>query len=164
MMMKKTKKGVFSTLVKNNGNDPHKSHVFVKTSIFDINDYYLVDRINIVSDNICTFSYEDLWFQVEFTQGFAILTGFRMRRTDNGKLKSYKIICTDDKNKPINEWSLLIEINEKRKDEHQTTDIYRFPHASPLAKFARIVMTGPNWSNGLNLKFIHFDLFGKYIQ
>ena len=93
----------------------------------------------------------------------AILNGFRLKRYSYPDLmKSYKIICSDDINKPIETWTTLIEINEKTKEDHKQLDIYEFPRSSPLTKFIRLIQTGPNWNNDIRLKFYHFDLFGTY--
>lgn len=91
----------------------------------------------------------------------AILCGYRIKRKDN-KLKSYKIVCTNDVNKPLEFWETLIEINEKNQDEHEILDIYEFSQPSRPSKFIRLIQTGPNWNNNLFLQFYHFDIFGTY--
>lgn len=98
------------------------------------------------------------------TRGKAVLNGFRLNRIDPNKLKSYKLICTDDVNKHESLWTTLIEINEEEENEHKTLDIYEFPQQSPPTKFVRLVQTGPDWNDNMRLRFDHFDLFGYYIR
>ena len=156
--------GIFSTLIKRNEhNDPHKIHVFITTSDFDLNRYYLLDSMNNPKDNIWTRNKKNSWFQIEFTSGFSILNGFRMKRCEVDKLKSYKIICTDDVNKPINDWTTLIKIDEIDKDEHEDPSIYTFSRPSPPTRFVRIIMTDKNWDDNYSIIFYHLDFFGKYI-
>lgn len=104
--------GVFKTLVESNADkDPRKCPVFITSSYFDNSKIHEIDN----KDNSFTYSYEGSWIQVELTRGAAILNGFRLKRTNPGKLRSYKIICTDDSSKPESSWTTLIEINEKKK-------------------------------------------------
>ena len=86
-----------------------------------------------------------------------------MKRCHPNKMRSYKIICTDDVYKAEEEWTTLIEINEETENEHKQLDIYEFTQPSPPTKYVRLIQTGPNWNNTLNLKFYHFDLFGNYL-
>lgn len=153
--------GIFQTLIeKSENHDPHKCPIFISSSYFDFNKFY---TINVeIGQNICTYDEENSWFQIELTQGFAILKGFRFKRSSNNMPKNYKIICTDDLNKPENSWITLIEINEKTKDEHQILDIYKFPHPSPPVKIIRLIQTGKNWDDADYLLFYHFDVFGVY--
>ena len=72
------------------------------------------------------------------------------------------MICTDDSSKPESSWTTLIEINEETENEHEQLGIYEFPHPSPPTRIVRLVQTGENWSDELNLMFVHFDLFGSY--
>ena len=123
------------------------------------NAFHLIDSPEI----ICTDPKEHSWLQIEFTEGRAVLFGFRLKKCKARKLKSYKIICTDDKNKPEELWTTLIEMDERREDEHKQLDIYEFSQPSPPTKYVRLIQTGSNWSNTLNLKFYHFDLFGNYL-
>lgn len=154
------KNGVFATLISENiSQDPHKCPVIISASCFDFNHFYSLDS----EYNIWTHNQENQWFQVEFTQGAAILKGFRLRRTNPSKLRSYKIICTDDSSNPENLWTKLFEINEQAENEHKNLEIYKFNIQSPPIKYVRLVSTGPNWANCLNLKLWHFDLFGTYI-
>ena len=152
--------GVFSTLVSSNSNkDPHRCPVIMSSTCFDHNTFHSLDS----PTNTWTFNYKNSWFQIELTRGFAILNGFRLKRHNNGKLKSYKIICTDDSKKSTDEWTTLIEINETNENEHEILDIYEFSQPSPPVRFIRLIQTGPSWKNDLSLKFHHFDLFGFYI-
>lgn len=151
--------GVFKTLVESNPDkDPHKCPVIITSTYFDNNNIQLIDNNHI----LCTFADEGSWFQVELTRGSAILNGFRLNRTDPNKLRSYKIICTDDSSKPESSWTTLIEIDEKTENEHEQLDIYEFPNPSPLTRFVRLVSTGKTWSDNFEFKVLHFDLFGSY--
>ena len=151
-------KGVFATLVNESENDdPHKCPVIISATNFDFNSFHSLNS----SCNICTYPNENSWFQVELTQGAAILNGFRLKRCGD-KLKNYKLICTDDSSKPESSWTTLIEIDEKTENEHEVLDIYEFPQPSPPTRFVRLVQTGQNWNNELFLQFYHFDLFGTY--
>lgn len=157
--------GVFSTIVnKCENKDPHKSPVFITASYFDLNKFHSLDVLS--CQNICTYDKENSWFQIELTKGFVVLDGFRLYRAGDSSsinMKNYKIICTDDSNKPENSWTTLIEINEKERYEHKATDIYKFPQSSPPVKFIRIIQTGETWENDNYLIFFHFDIFGVYL-
>lgn len=155
----KYSKGVFAKLVNECENrDPHTCPVIISSTNFDFNSFYLIDQ----TDNICTYAREKSWFQVELTRGTAILNGFRLKRSNPFKMRNYKIICTDDLNKPESDWKTLIEINEKTENEHKVLDIYEFAHPSPPVRFIKLIATGPDWDNDLRLRFYHFDLFGTY--
>ena len=151
--------GVFASFIKNiANNDPHLCPVILSAKNFDFNTFHSLDS----DGNICTSGKQNSWFQVEFTKGLAVISGFRLKRCELGKLKSFKIICTNNVNDPNTEWYKLIEINEVDKEEHKQLDIYEFPHPSPPIKFIRLVQTDKNWSGGFFLKIIHLDFFGIY--
>lgn len=157
----KYKKGVFATLIENQeNNDPHKCGVHIAASNFDFNSFYSFDA----KYCIITVSEEDSWFQVELTKGSAVLTGFRLRRCNPGKIKSLKIIATDDVNKTTDSWSTLFELDEKSEEKTPLVEIYKFNKPSPSVKYVRLIQTGPNWEKQLGLKFLHFDIFGTYTQ
>ncbi|KAK8900331.1 hypothetical protein M9Y10_002655 [Tritrichomonas musculus] len=133
----KYSKGVFATLVSESENkDPHKSPVIVFASSLDFDSFYLLDA----DKNVSTYPYKNSWFQVELTKGTAILNGFRFWRCNPEKLRSYKLICTDDSSKPESSWTTLIEINEKTENEHELLDIYEFPHPSPPTRFVSSIV------------------------
>ncbi|KAK8876254.1 hypothetical protein M9Y10_006449 [Tritrichomonas musculus] len=155
----KYSRGVFSTLVSDCENkDPHKCPVIISASNFDFNSFHSLNA----KHKISTYSRENSWFQVELTRGIAVLNGFRLMKCNKNKLRSYKLICTDDSSKPESSWTTLIEINEETENEHNDLDIYEFSHPSPPTRFVRLVQTGKNWYDSLSLLFIHFDLFGEY--
>lgn len=154
-------KGVFYTLVSQSENhDPHKCHVFIYASIFDYNKIHSIDS----NSSLSTQDKQNSWFQIEFTNGKVILNGFRLKRSDPQKLKSYKIICTDDVYKPEQQWITLIKIEEQSNEEHKMLDIYKFSQPSPPTKYVRLIQIGNNWSNETYLKFKHLDFFGSYIS
>ena len=100
---------MFSTIIeKNRDHDPHKCPVIISSNFFDFNGFYKTD----IAYNICTFDVENSWFQIELTQGFAVLNGFRIKRVSPYKPKSYKILGTGDSNNPESAWTTLIKINE----------------------------------------------------
>ncbi|KAK8845928.1 hypothetical protein M9Y10_020863 [Tritrichomonas musculus] len=155
----KYSRGVFATLVGESENeDPHKCPVTISASHFDFNSFHSLNA----EHNISTYPRENSWFQVELTRGTAVLNGFRLKRCSSGKLRSYKVICTDDSSKPESSWTTLIEINEETENEHGQLDIYEFPPPSPPTRFVRLVQTDKNWSDNSYFKFYHFDLFGSY--
>ena len=155
----KYEKGVFMTLIENNEfNDPHKCPFIISSSGFDFNSFYLINK----SQGISTFDDNNSWFQIEFTQGLAILNGFRLKRTKHNKIREFKIVSTDDVNTPIEKWLTLFEFNEKN-DEFKSFDIFQFDQASQPTKFVRIIQTGPNWDNGFHFILIHIDFFGSYL-
>lgn len=157
----KYKNGVFKALIeKSDEKDPHKCGVVINANVFDFNSFYNIDS----NSNIYIDPYQNAWFQVELTKGKAIITGFRLKRCGVGKLKSYKIIASDDCNRPVDSWETLIEIDEITEDEHKKLDVYRLPHPSNPVKVIRLVRDGVNWANNLNLKFYHFDIFGSYLE
>ncbi|KAK8892653.1 hypothetical protein M9Y10_029892 [Tritrichomonas musculus] len=81
-------RGFFSTLVyESEDHDPHKCPVIMSASNIDLNTFHLIDSLNIV----CTYSKEHSWFQIEFAERRAVLSGFRLKKCNEGKLKSYKI-------------------------------------------------------------------------
>ena len=151
--------GVFTALFKSSENqDPHRSGVFISSTRYDFNSFYKLDQIK----NTSTLNKENSWFQIELTQGFAVITGFRFGRGSPHKARNYKIICTCDVKDPIEDWTTLIEINEKNEDEHRDIDIYLVTQPSPPVKYIRLVQTGQNWCNNFFLKFFNFDIFGNY--
>lgn len=152
-------KGAFSTLIEQSPqNDPHKCPVKITAKNYDFNTFFLIDS----KHHICTSNEENSWFQIELTKGWAVINGFRLKRGNLYKLRSFKIIATDDANKPLNSWTTLIEIDEKAEDEHQKLDIYEFPRQSPPVKYVRLIQTGPTWNDKLFLMFFHLDFFGYY--
>lgn len=155
----KYKKGVFATLIDNQeNNDPHKCGVHITASNFDFNSFYSADA----KYCIITVSEEDSWFQLELTKGSASITGFRLRRCNPGKIKSLKIVATDDVNKTSDQWITLLELTEKSEESTPLIDAYKLNQPSPNVKFIRLIQTSPNWENQLGLKFLHFDIFGTY--
>lgn len=155
----KYSKGVFWTFINEcKTYDPHKSHIYISSTRFDFNSFFLLDA----EYTICTGSENNPWFQIELTQGIAILTGFRLKRYFYSKMKEYKIIATENFDKPIENWILLFEINEKSENEHEDPFIYKFSTPSPPIRFVRLVQTGGNWKNELLLQFNHFEIFGTY--
>lgn len=154
----KYSKGIFTTLIEESKHkDPRRCGVNISSTRFDFNSFHLINTKN----NIWTFNEKNSWFQVELTRGFAILTGFRLKRDNFRKLRSYKIIATDDDKKPDKSWTELFKLNEEVKDENNNINVYNFPPSPPI-RFIRIIQTGPNWNNDNNLKFYHFELFGTY--
>lgn len=93
----------------------------------------------------------------------AVISAVRIKKCNVGEPKSFKIICSDNANKPMYQWTTLININEKSKNEHQLLDLYTFAKASPPTRIIRLLMTGKNWSDEFYLTIRHFDIFGTYI-
>lgn len=153
----KYKKGVFSKLVSMSpSKDPHKCPVIISSSCFDFNTFHLLGS----SKNICLYGRQNAWFQIELTGGFAIIHGFRILRFKGIKLKSYKIICTNDVSLPTNEWETLMEVGQNDADE---PEIFQFEKPSPPVRFVRIIQAKEDWFDDLFLAFYHFDIFGVYI-
>lgn len=154
--------GVFSTLFyEKEHHDPHKIGVIISASYFDFNTFYLLNPAR----NTCTDDKKNSWFQIELTQGLAVIYGIKLKRTKISKLKKFKIICTDDIEKvKNNEWIKLFETNEQKQKQNQEFDIYEFDKPSPPTKFIRLVQTGKNWSDDFHLKLFYFDIFGTYLN
>ncbi|KAK8857398.1 hypothetical protein M9Y10_015803 [Tritrichomonas musculus] len=151
--------GVFNALVSSCPNkDPHLCPAIISSSNFDFNTFHSLNP----QSTICTFALENSWFQIELTSGFAILKGFRIKYCNSCRIKSCKIICTDDVKKPIDDWTTLIEIKQTNQYRY-IPDTYEFSQFSPPARYIRLIQTGPNSEKNLFLKFRHFDLFGIYI-
>lgn len=151
--------GIFQTFVENNEiHDPHRCPVIISAKNFDFNSFHLLDS----NVNICTSDNNNSWFQVELVKGFAIINGFRLMKYKFGKIRNYKIICTDDINNPIERWITLFEVNEKKENQYKQLDIYEFSHPSPPTKVVRLIQMGPNWVGKSYLQFVHFELFGIY--
>lgn len=153
----KYSKGVFTKLIEESeSKDPHKCNVLISASSFDLNSFHLVNNSSKI---FCESKKVDLWFQVELTRGSAIITGFRIVKRE---LKSYKVIASDDVNKPIDSWIKLFEVSETENRNSRTCDVFELPHPSPLVRFVRLVLTGPNWKGNISFKIRHFDIFGYY--
>ena len=156
----KYSKGVFATLIENcPAKDPHKCSVHITAKNYDFDSYIRIDS----KLSICTSFMQNSWFQIELTKGKILINGFRLKRTKSNKLKSFKIIGTDDIKKPLDSWMTLTEINEKNINEHQMLDVYKIVQPNKPLKIIRLVQTGPNWNNQNFLMFHHFDIFGTYI-
>ncbi|KAK8846002.1 hypothetical protein M9Y10_020947 [Tritrichomonas musculus] len=138
--------------------DIHKSRILINSPDYDFN---LVHLLN--AKKFCFVSGLNSWFQIELTAGLAIISGFRLKRCQITKMKSYKIIASDDISKDIDSWTTLIDIDEKTENEHQIADVYQLPNPSPPVKFIRIVQTGPSWNGKNEMQFYHFDIFGTYV-
>lgn len=157
---RKYSSGIFKSFVENDqSHDPHKCPVIITTLTFGLNYFHLLGTSKVVNTSNRTNS----WFQVELTKGYVVLSGFRLKKCSSSKPKSFKLICTDDISLPEDKWISMIEINERINDDHDIADIYEFQRPSPPVRFIRLVQTGPNWDDKLNLKFHHFDIFGSYI-
>ena len=150
--------GVFSTMIDQNVNhDPHKVPIYISNSYNNSDSFHLFsDKYQISSCND-----DNSWFQVEFVRCFAILTGFRLKKSSPSKLRKYKVICTDNISNTIESWKTLIEINEKTENENKDFDIYRFPNISPPVRYIRLVNIGKTWNDNNYLCFYHLDFFGK---
>lgn len=117
----KYSKRVFAALAaESENNDPRRCPVIISAKWYDHNRFHSINSKSITS----TYPWKNFWFQVELTKGVAILYGFRLKKNNSSKLKSYKLICTDDSSKPESAWTTLIEINEKSENEHE--NIYEF--------------------------------------
>lgn len=149
-------KGVFQTLV-DKYKDPHLSKVLISSTSFVNDTFYLINT----SDHISTGFAENSWFQVELTKGLAIINGFRV---DLQNLKSFKIIATEDKKKPINSWIELYEFNENQTSDSKNLTFCMLPQQSIPVKCIRLIQTKPNRRNKKNLVIYHFDIFGKYFE
>lgn len=139
--------------------DPHDIPVHVSASVFDYNHFHDINcSKNIYIDG----SGKNEYFQIEFTKGYAVLTGFRLKRTNARTLKQFKLICSDDQNKNIDYWQVLIDVCENFKPD-RLMDVFTFEQASPPVRFARLVMTGPTHSGDYKFSFLHLDFFGTYM-
>ena len=152
----KFSKGVFTTLIESSENhDPHKCPVIVSATSHDNNSFYLSDtNKNVYMTNI------NQWFQIEFICGQVILCGFRLKKGKITKIKNFKIICTNDVNKPEENWETLFEINEQEQNDFAT---YEFNQPSHPIKFVRLMQIGTSWNNQKAFSFKHLDFFGAYV-
>lgn len=117
----KYSKGVFAALAaESENNDPRRCPVIISAKWYDHNRFHSINSKSVT----WTYPWKNSWFQVELTKGVAILYGFRLKKNNSSKLKSYKLICTDDSRNPESAWTILIEINEKSENEHE--NIYEF--------------------------------------
>lgn len=137
---KESTKGIFETVIGSN-KDPHKCGVTILTN----------------DTNVCTHPLNNSWYQIELRTKTSI-NGFILKRFNHSKLKSYKVICTDDSRKPQSSWTTLININESSPNENLVNQYYEFPRPSPPTKFVRLVSTGRDWNGDLGLKFVDFRL------
>lgn len=140
-----------STVVQSSG-------VHITSHLFDLNSFHLLNS----TKNVDTFNEPAQWFQIEFIKGKVIIDGFRLKRYSRHKMRNYKIVATDDKTKPVSEWTTLFDINENKYFENDELGVYEFERPSQPVTFVRLIQTGPTWSDTDYLSFYHFDLFGKY--
>ena len=145
-----------SLLQESKDHDRHRCGVILIASHYDTNYFYLK---NDSKHWITTNNKPGSWLQIELTKGYAILTGFRFRKTKNHLTLHYKIIATDDKNKEERTWKTLIDV----KNENEINVTRKFNELSPRVKFIRLVQTGKNIKND-ELKLKHFELFGYYFD
>ena len=150
-------KEIFKKIVESSENkDPHKSGINIYSSQFDFNSFFLLDN----KSNICTYHYENSWFQIELTNSYSI-TAFRLKKLIDFK---YKIIATDDLKKPFGSWYNLFDVNNEYDNKRNLLDIYDLPRPSPPVRFIRLIQKGKNSENNFYLVFYHFDFFGFYFS
>lgn len=123
---------------------------------------FIILLIIITNGHIYTFIDKKTWFQVELTKGYAIVHGFRLKRINFGKTRSFQIIGTDVYKSNYSEWIKLAEIIEEDENEHEIFYTYEFKNPSPPIRFIRLKQIGPTWDNLTILTFMHFDFFGYY--
>lgn len=70
-----------------------------------------------------------------------------MKKTEKSRLKCFKIICSNAVNKPIEEWTTLINVVKKSENKQKNIDIYEFPRLSPPTRFIRVLMTDASWDD-----------------
>ena len=152
----KYSKGVFAKLVGESENqDPHRCGVFISATEFDFNSFHLVDS----KSRMLTYRSKPE-FQVELTRGTVIIHAIRM---SNYNIKSFRIIASDDGNKPLNSWYELLNVRGKPRKENRECDIYNLNHPSPPVRFIRVIQTEPTWDGNRRLIIYHFDIFGYYL-
>lgn len=84
-----------SLIEKREDKDPHRCGVFIKASVFDYDNFFDINNKN----EIITLAENNPYFKYEITKGYAILTGFRFKKTIWHKTTHYKIIATDNDRK-----------------------------------------------------------------
>lgn len=148
--------GVFAKLVDECENkDPHRCDVLLSASEFDFNSFFLVDS----KRRLLTFKTK-AEFQIEMTKGTVIIHAIRMR---NNKIKSFKIVASDNKNKKIEKWFELINVREKPMKDDKKSELFILNQPSPPVRFVRVIQTEPTWDGDKRLIIYHFDIFGYYL-
>lgn len=150
-------KNILETIIENSKyKDYRRCGVLLSDAVytnhfFDQNDH----SFHIITDNE-----ENSWFKVELTKGFAILTGFRLRKIEHHFLINYEIVGSyDDRN-----WITLFANENDRKE--LTFDAFKINEKIPI-RYVKIIIRGKclnehNKENDFMLEFYHFDVFGYY--
>lgn len=144
-------------LMKCVGGDPHKIPVQITSRYFDVYSFTMMNP----SSYICTFdSPSPSWFQVEIAEGRVSVVGYRIKRHEALKIRSWTIRGSNDPTLELDKWTEVDRVEEEKEGPLLKT--YRCKKSSPF-KFIRLVMAGPGWNDRDYLAFWHFELFGDYI-
>jgi hypothetical protein len=147
----------FESLLKTMRGDPHKIPVNLTSKYFDVYSFIYMNP----SSYICTFdSPLPSWFQVEFATGRVAVTGYRFKRHEVLKLRSWTLRGSNDPTLDVAAWTVLHQVNETKNEG--LFNVYTCPAGEPV-KFIRILMEGPGWNDRTYLAFWHFEIFGDYV-
>ena len=113
-------------------------------------------------NNISTWSGEREWVEVGFLYGRVVLNGYRIQKPLN-TLRSWSLRASNDRNIPLEEWSVLHRHREATQAE-QTAAVLTFECASTTPfRFFRVVQEEMNWKGRLQLVLKYFDVDGEFI-
>ena len=147
--------GIFKTLVEKAGGDPHKADVYITSSNFDFKRFHKISP----SRTLCTlYDEEPPWFQVELTNGKAIVNGYRVQILDNFPITRWKVLGSNDGES----WETIHEVDAK-PSEISTLMTFNVSSKNPFSLF-RFVNTMENTNDDLKLRLKHFDIFGVYLS
>lgn len=144
----KYKGGVFKSLMKQYGNDPHKIHVLHSSKTFDHNSFHNIDA----NTNVCTFDGDDQYFEIEFSKGRMSVNGMRIQTIDN---KEFLLKGSNNKALSNEEWETIKIKEPTPMKSHNTLWFYEVESSTPY-KYFRIIGKG-------RMQFQHLDFFGSYL-
>jgi hypothetical protein len=138
--------------------DPHKIPVNVTSKYFDPHAFVVQNP----RSYICTFdSPTPSFFQIELLYGRAVARGYRLRRHEALKLRTWSLRASNDATLALEDWTVLHKVAESNFGE--LLAVYEFENQTAF-KYFRLVMDGPGWNDRTYLAFWHLELFGDYLM
>lgn len=148
--------GYFKSII-DNYNNIHLLPICLRFDNFSTESFYLINTKNSVSSYFQNGT--DGYFEIQFINGFALVEGYRLKRTSEQEQMKAWIIMGQQKDD--GEWINLDQREEESLFSYPPCDVYEMK-VKTLVKRIRIVQTQKTWDNTCVLRFDHFDVFGKY--
>lgn len=137
--------------------DPHKIPVSITAKYFDVYSFTLMNPPSYV----CTFDAPSpSWFQIEFSEGQICMTGYRLKKHESLRIRSWMVKGTNDPSLDMDHWNVIHKVSEEK--EGPLFGVFSCEKSEPY-KYIRIIMDGPAWNDRCYLAFWHFEVFGDYI-